>query len=158
MIMKTPPLVAFGRAYNQWVDVGASTWIFHQLRFCIKLSWRSTLGRKRRITKYPLAVEDLTFAENELGRWLGAGFIRRASGAEVKEIMRQGCVSPGFVSTSAGRQRIVVYYKKINEHWEDQTCRMEHLTDIALMVRRNKCLFKGDLKEGYYHLLLRTED
>lgn len=35
---------------------------------------------------------------------------------------------------------------------------MEQLTFIAPTIGRDGCLFKADVKDGYYHLLLCRED
>lgn len=69
--------------------------------------------------------------------------------------MRHGCISPGFVTTSAGKWRIVVDYKKVIEHLEDRSFKMEQLTDIAPSLRREDCFLKADVKDGYNHLRLR---
>lgn len=123
--------MAVGRAYNQREEIGASPWLGRQLRFRIQLPWYSTPGRQWRIREYPLDEEDRSFVTMKLGRWLGLRFNKRAIEAEVKEIMRHGCVSPGFVTTSAERHRIVVHYKIVNEHLEGWTFRMDQPRVIA---------------------------
>lgn len=156
--MEAPPYVSVGRAYKEWEEIGASPWLVRQLRYGIQLPWRSLPGRERRVREYPLSPGDRSFSKMEIDRWLASRFIRRANGQEVKTILRHGCVSPAFVTSSAGKRRIVVDYKKVNEHLEERTFRMDQLADIAPTLRRDDCLFKADIKDGYYHLRLRRQD
>jgi hypothetical protein len=73
------------------------------------------------------------------------------------EISRRGRVSPAFVTKTALKPPIVIYYTVVNECMQERTFRTDQLSDLAPYLRRDDCLFNVDKKDAYYHLRLRKE-
>lgn len=86
------------------------------------------------------------------------GFARPATPSEVRHLTRAGKIFPSFVTKTAGRDRLVVDYKRANECLEARTFRMDQISDLASVLQKGDCLFKADIKDAYYHLRLRKED
>jgi hypothetical protein len=156
--MEAAPFVKVGRAHSAWAEIGASDWLVRQLRFGLQLPWRRKPPVSARIRSYNLSPADLGFACDEVRRWMTAGFCRRASAVDLKQIRRIGRVSPAFVTTTASKPRLVIDYTVVNECLEERTFRMDQLSDLAPTLHRDDCLFKADIKDAYYHLRLRKED
>jgi hypothetical protein len=87
-----------------------------------------------------------------------AGFCRRESDADIPAIHRSGRVAPAFVTTMAAKQRLVIDYMVVNECLEKSTFRMDQLSDLAPVLRREDYMFKADMQDAYYHLRLRKSD
>jgi hypothetical protein len=72
----------------------------------------------------------------------------------ISAINRSGRVSPAFVTATAAKQRLVTDNTVVNEYMEKRTFRMDHLSDLAPVLRRDDCMFKADTQEAYYNLRL----
>ena len=134
--MPVPPFIAVGQAHSAWTDIGASDWLVRQLRFGLQLPWRRMPPRSARLTSYNISPADQAFACGEVRRWVMAGFCRRASDADILAIRRSGRVSPAFVTTTASKPRLVIDYTVVNECMEKRTFRMDQLSDLAPVLRR----------------------
>jgi hypothetical protein len=106
--MPVLPLIGVGQAHSAWTDVGASDWLFRQLRFGIQLPWRRMPPRSALITSYNLIPADQEFACGEVRRWMMACFCRDASDANISAIHRIGRFSPVFDNTTAAKQRLAI--------------------------------------------------
>jgi hypothetical protein len=156
--MPVPTFIAVGQVHSALTDIEASDWLVRQLRFGLQFPWRRMPPRSARITSYNLSPADQEFACGEVRRWMMAGFCRRASDADISAIHRSGHVSPAFVATKASKQRLVIEYTVVNECMETRTFRMDQLSDLAPVLRREDCMFKADIQDAYYHLRLRKSD
>ena len=58
-------------------------------------------------------------------------------------------MSISFVTWSAGKPRIVIDYREVNEALEVRKFRMDQLGDLANVLSPKDSLFKADLKDGY---------
>lgn len=67
-------------------------------------------------------------------------------------------MSPVFVTSSSGMQRIFIDYKSRNAFLAEETFGMERLTDVSPFLRQGNHLFKAAFEYSYYHLRLRNEN
>ena len=88
-------------------------------------------------------------------RWLELGYARLTNKAEWEKVMRQGTVSPAFVTSTARELRLVVDYSRVNVSLEDRTFRMDQLGDLAAVLEPNDALFRAYISDAYYHLQIR---
>jgi Reverse transcriptase (RNA-dependent DNA polymerase) len=153
----TAPCRQVGRSFATWRKLGASPWLVRQLRFGLQLPWTSEVPYQRP-RSYPLTPVDQKFARKEVTRWVNRGFARRATPAESQALRRRGALFPAFVTVSAGKQRLVVDYKRANRCMEPRSFRMDQLSDLAAVLKPRDHLVKADIKDAYYHLRLRAED
>ena len=72
--------------------------------------------------------------------------------------MGQGTVSPAFVTSTAGKLRLVVNYSRVKESLEDQTSRVDLLGDLAAVLDPSDILFRAEISDAYYHLRIRGCD
>ena len=135
----------------------ATPWLVRQLRYGLQLPWKSP-PRFQRTDGYKLEPKHGRFATEEAQRWLELGYARRATAQERKRVLRLGGVSPGFVTSSAGKPRLVIDYSAVNECLEEQTFRMDQLGDLAAVLGPGDVLFKADISDAYYHLRIRSCD
>jgi hypothetical protein len=120
-----PPLAAAGRAHQAQADIGAIPWLVRQLRFGLQLPWNRR-PRNIRALEYNLSPEDLVFACGQVRRWIEAGYYREASVADLRAMRHARSLSQAFVTASATKSRLVIYYSLVNECWGERsfsTCR-----------------------------------
>lgn len=114
--------------------------------------------RFQRSNGYKLEPKHQLFAIEEAQRWLELGYCRRATAQKRKKVLRLGNVSPGFVTSSAGKLWLVIDYSAVNECLEERTFRMDQLGDLAAFFGPGDALFKADISDAYYHLRIRSCD
>lgn len=151
------PYALVGESYEEWEKIGASPWLVRQLRFGLQLPWKSE-PRFQGTPRYSLEPNHSQFAEEEIRRWLRVGFARLATDKEQEHLLRQGKVSPAFVTNTSSKLRLVIDYSTVNESLEERTFRMDQLGDLAAVLKPHDSLFRADLRDGYYHLRLRKCD
>lgn len=152
-----PPSIRVGRAHAECTTLRASPWLLRQKRFGLQLLWtREVPYRPPR--PYQLSRNDAAFGHGEVTSWLERGLVRPAKPSEVDAMKRAGLIFPAFVTRSAGKDGLVIDYKRDNECMEARNFRMDKLSDLASVRRRGDHLFKSKNKVGYYHLHQRPED
>ena len=155
--MWLPPYVRLGQAADQWDNIGASSWLIRQIKYGIQLPWtrEPSSQHTRRIR---MTGEDRAFEEEEILRWVALRYARRATRKEARRLRRSGQLSGAFVTSTGGKRRLVIDYRRVNEALQDRTFRMDQLGDLAASLNPGDSLFKADLKDGYYHLRIRQQD
>lgn len=103
------------RLYKEWADIGASLWLVRKLCFGVHLPCIRKPKRTQQITEYNQAQVEDSFARGETKRLLRVGFCRKATRPELDAIRREGAISPKFLTTSAGKPRLLVDYSRVNE-------------------------------------------
>lgn len=151
------PAVRVGQCHSAWTRLGASPWLVRQLRFGLQLPWLRQVPYMSP-KEYPMSSTAAAFASQEVARWLALGFVRRPTAAERALLLKTGQIYPSFVADTAGKNRLVIDYKRANACLEPRTFRMDQLYDLSPELLRNDNLFKADLTDGYYHLRLRPAD
>ena len=155
--MTLAPFQTVRRAWRAWEEIGASPYALRQIRFGAALPWLkppSSIPR-RFANAYKMTPENQSFADTEMDRMCGRGFVREIS---FEEARAQHIVSAGFVINGAKDRVVVNYAPFINPHLAAPRFRMETLLDLAPQLQAGDSLFKVDLSDGYYHVGLRAQD
>lgn len=152
----TPPY-RVAQSWRQWQSIGGSPWLVRQLRFGIQLPWVRQIP-SRQTREYPLPPAERQFAQVEISRWLARGFVRLVTRAEARAARRSGHILSTFMTTSAGKFRLVIDYRQANDCMARRPFRMDQLSDLAAVPRPEDNLFKADVRDAYYDLRLRPAD
>lgn len=152
-----PPFALVGAAHQVWERIGATPWLLRQLRYGLQLLWLASPMYQAK-SRYDLEPAQARFAEKEVRRWVRLEYTLQATPGQSARLLRRGLVSPGFVTDTAMKLRLVIDYSKVNQCLEERTFRMDQLGDLAAALRPRDALFKADVSDAYYHLRLRISD
>lgn len=102
-----------------------------------------------------MSPSDRAFAQDELERWVKAGFIRRLDEAEREAVP---CVSPAFVSHVRSKPRLVLDLRQVNEHFQEIKFKYEALVEFMSALHPLDHLISWDIKDAYHHVLMNPSD
>jgi len=133
-----------------WQHMGASRQVLDWIRTGVKFQW-ATGSPPRPFSQAPRLVDEAHCA------WL-LDKIQEGleTGAHGPLPLRRGrpdarWLSPAHVTTSAGKNRLVVAYTRLNDACQAATCRYETIEHLVDLLTPSSWLFSCDLSAAYHH-------
>lgn len=106
------------RHLAKWRRIGANAWVLETLARGIHLPWVTTPPRHR-ARGYDVPAADMDFLTAELQRGLQLRFNRELSPVEAAKAY---CVVEAFVTGSAGKPLLVIYYSQTSTCHQEVSC------------------------------------
>lgn len=148
------PYLRVRGAIKAWRALGASRWVIRSILDGPQISWKRR-PKYHRARPFPVAPKDVAFAEAEMELCERLENWTELHGSDRE---RPVVIVNGFVTWSAGKQRIVIDARYQNKVVDDRRFRYEGLQDLAPQLRVGDQLLSCDVKDAYQHIPLRLTD
>ena len=129
-----------------WKSIGASRWVLDVLSDGYSLPFIS-LPQRAFFQNHHSVAENEDFVSHEVSKLLVSGAI-----AEVSREDLSVCNPLGVVRNSAGKPRLILDLRYVNQHLRSCKFKYEDIRTAADLFSRGDWFFKFDYKSGYHHI------